>query len=77
MIAERMKETLALLMIGDGVAAVCQPSRHMRLWQSGPESYQAMMTPLVKRPALTRLLGAGEALLGLWWASQQRARRLQ
>jgi hypothetical protein len=76
MIAERVQETIALLMIGDGVAAMCQPSRHMRLWQSGPEAYQEMMTPLVERPALTRMLGAGEALLGLWWASHQRARRL-
>lgn len=71
MVTKRSKELLAITMIGDGVLAVLQPRRHAQLWKEGPESWQAMVDPLLERPGLTRVLGAASVALGLWLASRQ------
>ena len=72
MVAERLKESLAMLMIGDGMLALADPHRHMALWRRGPSWWQAMIDPFVNRPELTRLAGVAEALAGYWLASRQK-----
>jgi hypothetical protein len=71
MIAERAKECLAMMMIGDGVLAMLEPRRHMLLWEEGPSWWRAMVEPFANRPTLTRCVGAGELALGVWLASRQ------
>lgn len=73
MIAERAAECLAMLMIGDGVLALVEPRRHLRLWEDGPSWWRGLVEPFVRRPNLTRCLGAGEIALGIWLAARQGA----
>lgn len=73
MVTERLVESLAMMMIGDGVLAVLEPRRHVALWVSGPPLWRALVEPFADRPGLTRCLGAAEVVLGVWLASRQRA----
>lgn len=70
---ERIKEVIAILLVGDGVVALVNPFRHSLLWRSGPGLWERLMDPFVETPALTRWLGALEAAAGLWLASRQKA----
>lgn len=72
--SKRIKESLAIVLIGDGVVALLDPDRHNRLWKRGPEPYRKAMEAFVQRPGLTRLLSALEIGLGVWLASRQKAR---
>jgi hypothetical protein len=71
---KRLKESLAIVLIGDGAVAFLDPDRHNRLWKKGPQPYQKVMREFVQRPGLTRLLSVLEIALGLWLASRQKAR---
>ena len=72
MVSRRVQELMAILLIGDGVVALLQPQRHVRLWTFGPASYRGFMQAFVQRPGMTQLLSAIELGLGIWWASRQR-----
>lgn len=72
MIQQRITEIAALLLIGDGMVGMLQPKRHTRLWRRGPGPYRAAMEPFVRHTSVARVLGAAEAVAGLWWASRQR-----
>lgn len=69
---DRMRETFALVVIGDGVLGATQPERHLALWRRGPEPYRRAMAALARRPGLTQMLSAAQVGAGLWWASRQR-----
>lgn len=71
MIAQRLKELLAILIIGDGVLALVAPRRHPRLWKFGPQGYQQLMQAFSERPIMKRFSGVGQIGLGLWLASRQ------
>ena len=71
MITERLKECVAMMMIGDGVLAVVEPRRHASLWLNGPPWWRAMVEPFADRPNLTRCLGIGGVALGVWIATRQ------
>jgi len=71
MIATRMKECLAMLMIGDGVLAIVEPRRHLRVWEGGPSRWRQLVGPLANRPNLTRGLGVAGVALGVWLAYRQ------
>jgi hypothetical protein len=68
---KRIAELLAMVLIGDGVIALAAPRRHSRLWKFGPEGYRRAIEAFAQRPALTRLLAAGQVGLGLWLALRQ------
>ena len=70
----RIKETGALMMIGDGVLALAEPRGHVKLWLEGPKPWRRTMKAFLKRPAMTRAFGLVEIGLGLWLASRQQAR---
>lgn len=76
MLSARIKECLAMAMIGDGVLAMIEPTRHTRLWESGPRWWRALVDPFLDRPALMRAIGAGETALGIWLATRQGAKSL-
>jgi len=60
-----------MLLIGDGILSLLEPKRHCLLWEVGPEPCRELIDQFVQHPAATRLVGAAEAALGLWIASQQ------
>ena len=72
MIVARLKECLAMMMIGDGVLGVLEPHRHAALWRRGPGWWRAMIEPFVRHPEMTRWVGVGEVVLGVWLSSRQR-----
>ncbi len=69
---KRLKETLAILMIGDGVLSILNPKRHTRLWAQGPKRWEKSMKYFIKRPTLTRFLAAIELAFGGILASKQK-----
>jgi hypothetical protein len=72
LIRSRIKEVGAMMMVGDGVLALLEPRRHVDLWVEGPKLWRKTMMPFVKRPGITRILGAMELGMGVWVATRQR-----
>jgi len=66
-----MKETLAILTIGDGVLELISPREHSLLWEIGPEGIRKAARFFAENPGYTRLIGAAEIALGLWLALRQ------
>lgn len=69
MLAKRLLETAAMLMIGDSVLALVEPRRHVDLWAEGPRPWERMVEPFARHPNMTRALGAVGLGVGLWLAS--------
>ena len=65
------KESLAMMMAGDGIVTLVDPKRHVRLWQKGPEVCRRMLQPFVEHPGWTRVLAALELGAGIWLAERQ------
>lgn len=71
----RVAETVAMLMIGDGVLATIAPTEHVRLWRKAPTGFDKMLKKFEKNPTLTRSLGLLEIALGIWLAKAQYQKR--
>ncbi|HKX32741.1 MAG TPA: hypothetical protein VJ302_33955 [Blastocatellia bacterium] len=67
----RLKELMAIWMIGEGIVGALRPRRYMRLWRFGPEPYRNLIDTLAEHQGTTRILCAAEAGVGLWWALRQ------
>jgi len=66
-----MKETFAILAIGDGAIEVISPREHSLLWEVGPEDVRKIVRFFAEKPNYMRLLGAAQIALGLWLALRQ------
>lgn len=73
---KRLRESLAIILIGDGVVGFVNPERHARLWRRGPGAYQKAMEAFVRRPGMMQIVSVAEVALGIWLASRQEADRL-
>ena len=71
MLARRMKEVLAMMMIGDGIVALLYPTEHALLWKGGPTLWRDAMEACARRPRLMRSLAALELAAGVWLAGRQ------
>jgi hypothetical protein len=69
--ARRMKETLAILAVGDGAIELVSPREHSLLWELGPESTRKIARFFAENPNYMRLIGAAQIALGLWLALRQ------
>jgi hypothetical protein len=69
--ARRMKETLAILTIGDGMIELISPREHSLLWEFGPSKVRRVARFFADNPYLMRLLGALQMAFGLWLALRQ------
>ena len=69
--SRRIKELVAIAVIGDGVVGLVAPRRHSLLWKIGPQGYQEVLRWFAERPSLVRLLGTAELGLGLMLALRQ------
>lgn len=67
----KVKEFLAILMVGDGVIGLAAPRRHSLLCKFGPGSYERIVTNFSGRPVLVRLLSGISVGAGLWLALSQ------
>jgi hypothetical protein len=69
--SRRIKETVAVVTIGDGVIEVLAPREHSLLWDAGPEGVRRVARFFAQNPNYMRLLGAGQVAFGLWLALRQ------
>ena len=69
--ARRIKETFAIITIGDGVIELVSPREHSLLWDVGPEGTRKVARFFAENPQYMRLLGAAQIGFGLWLALRQ------
>jgi hypothetical protein len=69
--ARRMKETFAILAIGDGAIELISPREHSLLWEVGPEGARKAARFFAENPNYIRLIGAAQIAFGLWLALRQ------
>jgi len=67
----RMKETFAIVAIGDGAIELLSPREHSLLWEVGPEGTRKIARFFADNPGYMRLLGAAQVAFGLWLALRQ------
>ena len=67
----RIKETFAIITIGDGMIELLAPEQHSLLWEAGPESTRKVARFFADNPRYMRLLGVSQIALGLWLALRQ------
>ena len=66
-----MKETLAILAIGDGAIEVVSPREHSLLWEVGPKGARKIARFFAENPNYMRLIGVAQIAFGLWLALRQ------
>lgn len=69
--ARRIKETIAVLAIGDGAIELLAPREHSRLWVVGPEGVRKVSRFFAENPNYMRILGATQIAFGVWLALRQ------
>jgi hypothetical protein len=69
--ARRLKETSAILTVGDGIIEVIFPKEHSLLWELGPARARKVNRFFAENPNLMRLLGAAQVVFGIWLAQRQ------
>ena len=69
--ARRVKETFAIVAIGDGAIELIAPREHSLLWEVGPEGVRKLARFSAENPTYMRLLGAAQIAFGLWLALRQ------
>lgn len=64
----RMLEITGDLFIGDGVASVLVPQKHMQLWQTVLpwRGWQRFVAWFEARPGVTWLVGSAQIVIGGW-----------
>ena len=67
----RLKETFAVVTVGDGIIAFLAPREHSLLWEAGPESARKLARFFADNPNYMRLLGATQVAFGVWLAFRQ------
>ncbi len=67
----RLLETVAIVIIGDGIIALVSPREHSLLWEVGPEGVRKIARFFADNSTLMRTLGAGQVAFGLWLALRQ------
>ncbi len=69
--ARRLKETFAVVTIGDGAIALLAPRQHSLLWEVGPQGARKVARFFADNPNYMRLLGATQIAFGVWLALKQ------
>lgn len=69
--SRRLKETFAIITIGDGVIELVAPKQHSLLWVSGPESARKVARFFADNPNYMRLLGLAQIGFGVWLSLRQ------
>ena len=69
--SRRLKETFAIITIGDWVVELAAPMRHSLLWVSGLESARKVARFFAGNPNYKRLLSLAQIGFGIWLAFRQ------
>jgi len=65
----RLKETFAILTVGDGNVEVIFPKEHSLLWEFGPSRVRNVARLFAENPNLIRLLGTVRLSSASGWRS--------
>jgi hypothetical protein len=68
---KRLKETIAVVTIGDGFIELVAPREHSLLWEVGPYSIRKVARFCADNPNYMRLLGLAQLSFGVWLALRQ------
>ena len=68
---KRIKDLLAMLLIGDGVLTVIGARNRALVWRFGPESLRRSTSWQADHPLLMRLEGMASIAVGVWLALRQ------
>lgn len=68
---KRIKDLLAVLLIGDGVLTVIGARNRALVWRFGPESLRRSTSWQADHPLLMRLEGMASIAVGVWLALRQ------
>ncbi|MEO7168458.1 MAG: hypothetical protein ABI787_06565 [Spartobacteria bacterium] len=71
LIARRLIQLGAFILIGDGVMGLLKPRWHSLLWRFGPELARAATEELAEHPTAARAVYLTEAVIGVALASCQ------
>ena len=70
--SKRLKETFAIVTIGDGAVELLAPRRHSLLWaDTGSKAGRRVARFFADNPNYMRLLGAAQIAFGVWLALRQ------
>lgn len=69
--SRRIKETVAIITIGDGAIELIAPKEHSLLWEAGPEGARKLARFFADNPNYMRILGAVQIVFGVWLALRQ------
>jgi hypothetical protein len=69
--ARRLKETFAVVTVGDGAIALLAPREHSLLWEVGPQGVRKVARFFADNPNYMRLLGVAQIAFGTWLAFRQ------
>lgn len=67
----RIRQLVALVIVGDGVVGFFKPRWHSLLWDLGPEPYRNLMQRFAREPGTARMIYAAEVVVGTWLATRQ------
>jgi hypothetical protein len=67
----RVKDLVALLLIGDGALTILSPRDRALLWRFGPERFRKSTGWQADHPFYMRLEGIASIALGVWLALRQ------
>ncbi len=67
--ARRILDVLAVIFVGDGLLWVVAPRSRGRIWHAGPRLVKRFVERVtLERPYEARLIGAAQAIIGVWMA---------
>jgi hypothetical protein len=69
--SRRLKETFAVITVGDGAIELIAPRKHSLLWQAGPQGARKVARFFADKPSYVRLLGLAQIGFGVWLALRQ------
>ena len=69
--ARRLKETYAVVTIGDGAIALLAPREHSLLWEVGSQGVRKVARFFADSPNYMHFLGATQIAFGVWMALRQ------
>lgn len=69
--SRRLKESFAIITLGDGIIELLAPRRHSELWETGPGFARRAARFFADHPGYMRALGAAQVGFGLWLAFRQ------
>lgn len=67
----RLKEALAMMLVGDALLALIAPVRHTAVWRTTSPRWNRMLAAFAQHPGWTRVVAGAELAGGLALAARQ------